>query len=74
MPAPGEADPTATLAFAGANPFTVSGLPIARNAALIEAGLDVAISKSATLGVSYTGQLAKDAQDHAFKANLAVRF
>ncbi|WP_248312082.1 autotransporter-associated beta strand repeat-containing protein [Bosea sp. BK604] len=70
----GDVDPQATLAFAGANPFTVSGLPIARNAALIEAGLDVAISKSATLGVSYTGQLAQDAQDHAFKANLAVRF
>ncbi|WP_282568878.1 hypothetical protein [Bosea sp. BK604] len=41
---------------------------------MVEAGLDLAISKSATLGVSYTGKLAQDAQDHAFKANLAVRF
>ncbi|TCR65670.1 autotransporter domain-containing protein [Bosea sp. BK604] len=70
----GDVDPTATLAFAGSSAFTVAGLPIARDAALVEAGLDLAISKSATLGVSYTGQLAQDAQDHAFKANLAVRF
>ncbi|MDU0342401.1 autotransporter-associated beta strand repeat-containing protein [Bosea rubneri] len=70
----GDVNPVATLAFSGSNAFAVSGLPIARNAALVEAGLDFAIGKSTTLGVSYTGQLAKDAQDHAFKANLAVRF
>jgi outer membrane autotransporter protein len=63
-----------TLAFAGSNAFTIAGVPIAKNAALVEAGLDLALSKSATLGVSYTGQLAADAQDHAFKANLAIRF
>jgi outer membrane autotransporter protein len=70
----GDVDPKATLAFAGSNPFSVAGLPIARDAATVEAGLDLAISKSAALGLAYTGQLAKDAQDHAFKANLAVRF
>jgi fibronectin-binding autotransporter adhesin len=70
----GDVTPTAALAFAGSSAFTVAGLPIARDAAVVEAGLDLAISKSASLGVSYTGQLAEDAQDHAFKANLAVRF
>ncbi|KRE05793.1 hypothetical protein ASE63_05575 [Bosea sp. Root381] len=70
----GDVDPQTTLAFAGSAPFSTAGVPIAKNAALLEAGLDLAISRSATLGVSYTGQLATDAQDHAFKANLAVRF
>jgi fibronectin-binding autotransporter adhesin len=70
----GDVDPSATLAFAGSSGFAVAGLPIAKNAALVEAGLDLAISQSATLGVSYTGQLAEDAQDHAFKGVLAVRF
>jgi fibronectin-binding autotransporter adhesin len=70
----GDVTPTAALAFAGSSSFIVAGLPIARDAAIVEAGLDLAISKSATLGVSYTGQLAQDTQDHAFKANLAVRF
>lgn len=36
--------------------------------------VDLAISQSATLGLSYTGQLAEDAQEHAFKGVLAVRF
>jgi fibronectin-binding autotransporter adhesin len=49
-------------------------VPIAKNAAVVEAGLDLAISQSATLGLSYTGQLAEDTQDHAFKGVLAVRF
>lgn len=70
----GDVDPAATLAFSGGNAFSISGLPIAKNAALVEAGLDLAISKNTTLGISYNGQLASDAQDHAFKANLAVRF
>ncbi|RXT57700.1 hypothetical protein B6S44_00790 [Bosea sp. Tri-44] len=70
----GDVTPTATLAFAGSNPFSVAGLPIAKNAAVVEAGLDLALGANAALGVSYTGQLAESTQDHAFKANLAVRF
>ncbi len=31
-------------------------------------------NQSASLGVAYTGQLAQDTQDHAFKGVLAVRF
>ncbi|MGF7053652.1 outer membrane autotransporter protein [Bosea sp. OAE752] len=70
----GDVTPTATLAFAGSTPFSVAGVPIAKDAALLEAGLDLAIGQSASLGLSYTGQLAQDAQDHAFKGVLAVRF
>ncbi|MCV9936135.1 autotransporter domain-containing protein [Boseaceae bacterium BT-24-1] len=70
----GNVTPTAALAFAGSNPFSVAGVPIAKNAAIVEAGLDLALGANATLGASYTGQLAESAQDHAFKANLAVRF
>ena len=70
----GEVNPQAILAFSGSSPFIVAGVPIARDAALVEAGLDLAIGRNATLGVSYTGQLAEDAQDHAFKGVLAVKF
>ncbi|MCP4563812.1 MAG: autotransporter domain-containing protein [Bosea sp.] len=70
----GDVDPKTTLAFAGSNPFGIAGLPIARDAALVEAGLDVALGSNMTLGASYTAQLAEDAQDHAFKANFAIRF
>jgi outer membrane autotransporter protein len=70
----GDVDPEAALAFAGGNPFSVAGIPIAKKAALLEAGIDLAIGPGASLGVSYIGQLAADTQDHGFKANLAVRF
>jgi len=70
----GDVDPKTTLAFSGSNPFSIAGLPIARDAALVEAGLDLALGANVSLGASYTAQLAGDTQDHAFKANLAVRF
>lgn len=70
----GDVDPKTTLAFAGSNPFAIAGLPIARDAALVEAGLDLGLGPNVSLGASYTAQLANDAQDHAFKANLAMRF
>jgi outer membrane autotransporter protein len=70
----GDVDPKTALAFAGSIPFTIAGLPIARNAAIVEAGLDLGIGRGATLGVAYNGQLAEDAQDHTFKGVLAVRF
>ncbi|MCZ0734454.1 autotransporter domain-containing protein [Phreatobacter sp. AB_2022a] len=66
--------PLATNAFAGGAGFTVAGVPIARDAAVIEAGLDFALSPAATLGVSYAGQIAGSAQQHGFKGSLAVRF
>ena len=70
----GNVDPKTTLAFAGSNPFAIAGLPIARDAALVEARLDLGLATGVTLGASYAGQLAQDAQDHAFKGVLAVRF
>ncbi|KRE16815.1 hypothetical protein ASE63_13855 [Bosea sp. Root381] len=70
----GDVDPAATLAFSGSSRFSVAGIPIEKNAALVEAGLDLAISRTATLGVSYTGQLAENVQDHTFKGVLAVKF
>ncbi|WP_263498419.1 autotransporter domain-containing protein [Mesorhizobium sp. CA13] len=70
----GDTTPLASVAFADGSSFTVAGVPIAEDAAVLEAGLDFAISDSATLGVSYTGQFASQAHDHGAKANLSVRF
>jgi outer membrane autotransporter protein len=68
--------PTATLAFQIAPPasFTISGVPIARDALLAEAGIDLAISRNATLGISYIGQIANNVQDHAAKGKFSWRF
>jgi len=67
--------PTAVLAFQNAAvPFVVAGMPIARDSLLAEAGLDLAIGRSATLGVSYVGQLARNIQDHAAKGKFSWKF
>jgi fibronectin-binding autotransporter adhesin len=51
--------PEGDARLSGSNAFTVAGAPDRQGRRLVEAGLDLAISKSATLGVSYTGQLAR---------------
>jgi subtilase-type serine protease len=68
--------PNAVLAFqtAPAIPFAISGVPIARDALLAEAGLDLAIGRNATVGVSYTGQIARNVHDHAAKGKFSWRF
>lgn len=67
--------PTGVLAFQGAPvPFTIAGVPIARDSLLAEAGLDLAIGRNATIGVSYTGQIASNVQDHAAKGKFTWKF
>ena len=66
----------AVLAFqtAPVAPFVIAGVPIARDALLAEAGLDLAIGRNATVGVSYTGQIASNVQDHAAKGKFSWKF
>ncbi len=71
----GDVDPTALLAFrSGSSYFSVAGVPIARNSALVEAGVDVAVTETVKLGVSYVGALASSAQDNAVKGTLQIKF
>ncbi|WP_432286369.1 autotransporter domain-containing protein [Aminobacter sp. BA135] len=70
----GDVAPSSAVAFADGDSFTVHGTPIARDALLVEAGLDVVVSPKASLGLSYTGQLANGAQQHGVNASLAVKF
>ncbi|WAC27609.1 autotransporter outer membrane beta-barrel domain-containing protein [Ancylobacter sp. SL191] len=70
----GDIDPTVTQAFAGSDAFTVTGAPIAEDAAVIEAGLDMLISPTATLGIAYTGQYGDGVSENGVNARLSVRF
>jgi outer membrane autotransporter protein len=70
----GDLRPETSLAFAGGSSFAIEGVPIAKNAALLEAGLDMTVTENATLGIAYQGQIASDAQEHGFNAKLGVRF
>jgi outer membrane autotransporter protein len=64
---------TLTLRNSGAA-FGIWGVPIARDAALIEAGGDLQLSAQTKVGIFYVGQLATNAQDHSVKGNFTWRF
>ncbi|MEG6507788.1 autotransporter domain-containing protein [Methyloligella sp. 2.7D] len=63
------------LAFAsGGTGFDIQGVPIAQDSALIEAGLDIALSAAATLSLSYEGQLASDGDEHGIEGRARWKF
>ena len=71
----GDITPLAALAFqSGGAAFALAGSPIARDALVAEAGLDLAIAPNASLGFSWTGQFAGQSHDNAVKGNLVWRF
>lgn len=70
----GGTTPKTGFNFAGGTDFSVSGAPIAKNAALVEAGLDLTIRENVTLGLSYGGQYSRRTREHGFNARLRVAF
>ncbi len=75
MHAFGTIDPTASLLFQSTGTaFTVAGVPLARDSALVSAGADLRVTPQATLGLAYFGQLANSVQDHSVKGNFTWKF
>ncbi|UDF32924.1 UNVERIFIED_ORG: autotransporter domain-containing protein (plasmid) [Roseateles sp. XES5] len=71
----GDETPSSSMRFAsGGNAFAISGVPITRDAAVVEAGLDMTLTPSATLGITYSGQFGSGAVDQSFKGTLNVKF
>ncbi|WP_292561289.1 autotransporter domain-containing protein [Mesorhizobium sp.] len=66
--------PAARLSFDGGDGFTVFGVPIARDAVALQAGVDVDLGGASRLGFSYDGQFASGAMENAFKASFSTRF
>ena len=70
-----EVTPEAAFLFASTGiGFTVTGVPLAEDSALIGAGLDFALGRSMTLGASHSGQIASDLTDNAVKGRLTWLF
>jgi outer membrane autotransporter protein len=71
----GDTSPGAALAFnSNGVGFGITGVPIAQDTALIEAGLDVQVAPQAVVSLSYQGQLAGDLQDNGIRGNVDWRF
>ena len=70
----GDTDPTALFAFTGSTEFEVAGVPVTRDAAVVDAGFDVHVTPNTTLGISYGGQFGRGATDQSAHGTLAVSF
>ena len=71
----GDVTPSTALAFQSTGTaFTVAGIPIARDSAQVEAGLDWRITPWTKLGAFYQGELAAHAQSHAVKGGFTLDF
>ncbi|HEV7322669.1 MAG TPA: autotransporter-associated beta strand repeat-containing protein [Ensifer sp.] len=71
----GDTLPLSAMRFVGGgDAFLIAGVPIARDVAVVEAGLDYALSPHATVGVSYAGQFASGMADQSARINLNVKF
>jgi outer membrane autotransporter protein len=67
--------PGASLAFATTGiGFAVDSVPLAEDSAILNAGLDVAISERLTAAVSYTGQHAEKFSDNGVKGRFTWLF
>jgi len=65
--------PGTGLAFGSGASFTAEGAPIATDSLAIEAGFDFAVSPMASLGASYSGQIASGTEQHAVKASFKMK-
>ncbi len=70
----GDVAPGSSLSFSGSSPFSVTGTPIAEDAAVIEAGLDFKAADGVTIGALYEGQYGDGAIANGFNARLLVEF
>jgi outer membrane autotransporter protein len=66
--------PFSSFAFAGGSAFNIAGVPIARDAAVVDAGLDFAIAKGTTVGIFYNGQFGNAAVDQSIRGNFVIKF
>jgi len=71
----GDVTPVSTQYFAaGGSAFTVSGLPLAVDSLLVEAGLHMTLSDSVALDAAYAGQFGDGTSQNGVNATLRVAF
>jgi len=71
----GSLTPTAALTFQSTGaPFTVAGLPLARDSAIVESGLVLHLNPQTKFGLSYSSQLGNHVQDNSVQGNLTWLF
>ncbi|MEO4040310.1 autotransporter domain-containing protein [Hoeflea sp. CAU 1731] len=70
----GDVDPASTMTIGGGSPFTIVGAPIAQDAAVVEAGIDIKAGQNVMIGASYEGQYGDGAIANGFNARFLATF
>jgi outer membrane autotransporter protein len=70
----GDTTPATTHEFGGSLPFTLAGVPLAKDVAALEAGVETQLRPNLTLSASYSGQIGGGLQDHGAKVELTWSF
>ncbi|GAB2575428.1 autotransporter-associated beta strand repeat-containing protein [Dyella jejuensis] len=65
---------TQSFASGGTDSFSVAGLPVSRNAGLVDFGMRFALGKNVSVDASYHGQFARDMKDEGARMSLNVQF
>lgn len=66
--------PDARLAFAGQSGFEMQGLPIGKDALLLDFGVETKLSENVSVGLNYSGQFSSGSSQNTGKVTLDWRF
>ncbi|SDJ02079.1 outer membrane autotransporter barrel domain-containing protein [Paraburkholderia steynii] len=70
----GDVKPVGSESFSGGSSFSISGVPIARNEAVVDLGLGVQVTRDATVSISYSGQYASGVTNQGVLGALNIAF
>ncbi|ANN80651.1 autotransporter outer membrane beta-barrel domain-containing protein [Bordetella flabilis] len=70
----GDVKPRQELAFDGGGPFTVTGVPIARDAVVLGLGAEMTIARNTTAGIAYDAQFGGGNRQQSGLLKVAMRF
>jgi len=70
----GRVNPEASMSFAGGNAFTVDGVPLARDVMVLDAGLELPVTRDASVSLSYNGQVGHRVVDSGFRGGFLWKF
>lgn len=66
--------PSSTNSLAGGDPFTVAGVPLARDTLALDAGLSANLGGGAAFEAAYAGQVGSSANEHGGTVRITVAF
>lgn len=66
--------PTSTVSFDTGDSFEVDGVAISEDAAVLDLGMGISITRALTVDLNYSGLIGSDASDHAVKVGASFKF